>query len=190
MQELASLNSILAAAIERFRDKYESLDEAYRTYAAQYGESYIKLYEPFRISGTIDPVTIVLGKTTPLFYKDSKKSVTGSLGSFSIMDGEVYILGRREPQDSKLLVWSSSKEIEIENYDTRASISPSRVHAAIFGLEKGEVLFADLGSTAGSILAGETLKPEPFVVIYKTPATEIHRIDLAGKYARQNSPRP
>lgn len=64
-----------------------------------------------------------------------------------------------EPPDSKLIAWSLDAETELEQYDSRIRIIPSRIHAAIFGLENGEVLFADLGSSSGSMLAGEGTKP-------------------------------
>ncbi len=158
-------------------------DEAFSSYVAQYGNSSVKVYEPFKISGTIDPVIVILGRTTPLFYRHSRRALSGSLTSVRIESGNVYVMGRREPPDSKLIVWSPDAEIEIEQYDSRVRIIPSRIHAAIFGLEDGEVLFADLGSSSGSILAGETSKPEPFITLYAGPRVEIHRVTIAQKYA-------
>ncbi len=184
MQALSSLQSKLAMVLEEFRKKYPSFDEAFSSYTAQYGEGAVKVYEPFRISGTIDPVVIVLGRTTPLFYKDSRRLLSGSHGLIAIERGKVYVMGRREPPDSKLVVWSPKEESEIEQYDSRVRIIPSRIHAAIFGMEDGEVLFVDLGSSSGSILAGETSKPEPFITLYASPRVDIHRVATETKYAR------
>ncbi len=183
LQAVTHLQSKLATALANFRKKYPAFDEAFSSYSAQYGDGAVKVYDPFRISDTIDPVVIILGRTTPLFYKDSRRLLSGSLSSVPIDQGEVYIMGRREPPDSKLVVWSSNDESEIEGYDSRVLILPSRVHAAIFGLEDGSVLFADLGSSSGSILAGETSKPEPFITMYASPRVDIHRVPIEAKYA-------
>ena len=142
----------------------------------------MKAYEPFKISDTIDPVTLILGRTTPLFYRDSKRSLTGTLSSVTIESGEIYVLGRRESIDSKVILWSPTEEVEIEHYNDRARVFPSRIHAAIFALNSGEVLFADLGSTSGSILAGESVKPEPFIVVYSTVTAGVRRVVIPSKY--------
>ncbi len=184
MQALDWLQSKLAKVLDQCRKKYPSFDDAISSYTAQYGESAVKVYEPFRISETIDPVVIILGRTTPLFYKDTRRLLSGSLCSISIEKGEVYVMGRREPPDSKVVVWSQNQENEIEEYDSRVLIIPSRIHAAIFGLDDGDVLFADLGSSSGSILAGETSKPEPFITVYASPRVGIHRVATEAKYTR------
>jgi hypothetical protein len=184
MQALSSLQSKLATSIDAFRRKYQTFDESYSTYIAQYGEGAVKVYEPFTISDTIDPVIIILGRTTPLTYKDSRRLLSGSLNSITIEKGEVYVMGRREPSDSKLILWSSKEESEIEQYDSRVRIIASRVHAAIFGLEDGRVLFSDLGSSSGSILAGETSKPEPFIALYASPRVVVHRVPIENKYSQ------
>jgi len=187
MQELESLQLRLEAFLRELRTRWESFDEAFTTYTGQYGQDAVKIYDPFKISGTIDPVIIILGRTTPLFYRHSKRTLSGSLSSVAISAGGTYIVGRREPPDSKLIVWSSSSEVEIENYDSRVRIIPSRVHAAIFSTEGGDVLFADLGSSSGSILAGETAKPEPFITLYATPKVEVHRVTTRAKYSRNRA---
>ncbi len=187
MQALSSLQSKLRTVLDEFRKKYASFDEAFSSYTGQYGEGAVKLYEPFKISGTIDPVIIILGRTTPLSYRDSHRILTGNLSSVGIERGSVYIMGRREPPDSKLIVWSPKDESEVEQYDSRVRIIPSRIHAAVFGLENGDVLFADLGSSSGSILAGETSKPEPFITLYASPKVDIHRVAIENKYAPQKS---
>ena len=183
MIQRSSLQRKLETILEALGKKHTSFDSALNSYRAQYGEDAVKVYEPFEISGTIDPVIIILGRTTPLFYRDSKRLLSGSLGSVKVESGAVYVLGRREPPDSKLLVWSLEEEREIEEYDSRVRIIPSRIHAALFGLESDEVVFADLGSSSGSILAGETQKPEPFITLYATPNADVHRIAIAAKYS-------
>ena len=184
MQAPSSLESRLGKVVNDFRKKYPSFDESFSTYTGQYGEHAVKVYEPFKLSETIDPVVIILGRTTPLFYKDSRRLLSGSLNSTPIESGSVYMMGRREPPDSKLIVWSAKEEAEVEQYDSRIRIIPSRIHAAIFALEDGAVLFADLGSSSGSILAGETSKPEPFITLYASPRMEVHRVPIESKYAR------
>jgi len=184
MQTVTSFQQKLLDAIAVFRKKYPAFEEAYSSYVAQYGEGAVKVHEPFRISDTIDPVIIVLGRTTPLFYVDSRRTLNGSLSSVSIEKNDLYIVGRREPVDSKLVVWSREAESEVEHFDSRVRVVPSRIHAAILGSEIGDVLFDDLGSSSGSILAGETRKPEPFITLYATPRVGIHRIELKPKYAK------
>lgn len=178
------LQKMLREAVADFKAKFTSFDEAYSSYTAQYGNSSIKVYEPYKISETIDPVIIIIGRTTPLFYRESRQTLTGSLHSLTIEKKNVYLLGRREPPDSKLIVWSSSEENEIEHYDSRVRIIPSRIHAAIFRLDNEDVYFADLGSSSGSILAGESSKPEPFISLYATPSIDVHKITMDAKYTR------
>jgi hypothetical protein len=188
MQTLTAFQRNLLESVEMFRKKYPSFEEAYSSYTGQYGEVAVRVHEPFKISETIDPVIIVLGRTTPLFYQDSRKMLVGSLSSVEIERGVFYVLGRREPLDSKLMVWSKNSECEVEQFDSRVRIVPSRVHAAIFYSESGDVLFDDLGSSSGSILAGETKIPEPFITLYATPRVGIHRVELKPKYATARNP--
>jgi hypothetical protein len=173
----------LVEAVSHFRKEYPDFEEAYSSYTGQYGEGAVRMHEPFKISETIDPVVIVLGRTTPLFYRDSQRTLIGSLSSTRIERGLMYIIGRREPLDSKLMVWSNHSEIELERFDSRVRIVPSRIHAALMGAENGDVLFDDLGSSSGSILAGESNKPEPFITLYATPRVGIHRVELNAKYS-------
>ena len=184
MQSLSSLESKLGTVVGDFRKKYPSFDESFSTYTGQYGEGAVKVYEPFKVSDTIDPVVMILGRTTSLFYKDSRRLLSGSLNSVPIESGNVYVMGRRKRPDSKLIVWSSKEESEVEQYDSRIRIIPSRIHAAIFALEDGTVLFADLGSSSGSILVGETSKPEPFITLYAPPRVDVHRVPIESKYTR------
>jgi hypothetical protein len=184
MQTLASFQEKVDESLNIFRRKYPSFEEALSSYIGQYGANSVMVHDPFKISETIDPVIIVLGRTTPLFYRDSQRTLNGSLSSIEIRKGVLYILGRREPLDSKLIVWSKESESEIERFDSRVRIVPSRIHAAIYGTENGDVLFDDLGSSSGSILAGETEKPEPFITLYATPRVGIHRVELKTKYGQ------
>ncbi len=184
MQTLASFQKRLDNSLPLFRKKHPAFEEAYSSYAAQYGANSIRAHEPFKISATIDPVIIVLGRTTPLFYSDSRRLLSGTLASVELKKGALYILGRREPVDSKLIVWSMESESELERFDSRVRIVPSRVHAAILGEENGDVLFDDLGSSSGTIIAGETSKPDPFITLYAAPRVEIHRVELKSKYAK------
>jgi hypothetical protein len=182
-QASASFQTILVNTVAALRKKYPSFEEAYSSYIGQYGESSVRVHEPIKISDTIDPVVIVLGRTTSLFYRDSRRTLTGSLGSIEIEKGGSYIMGRRLSEDSKLVLWSQSSEVEIELYDSRVRIVPSRIHAAIFATEH-DVLFTDLGSGSGSILAGETSKPEPFIALYAPPSVGVHKITTVQKYAK------
>ena len=182
-QPPTSFHAILKDAVNEFRRKYASFEEAYASYTGQYGESSVRVHEPVKISDTIDPVVIVVGRTTPLFYRDSRRTLTGSLGSVEIERRGAYILGRRASLDSKLVVWSQEAEEDVEQYDNRVRIVPSRIHAAIFAMND-EVLFTDLGSGSGSILAGETSKPEPFISLYAPPTVGVHRIPTVQKYTK------
>ena len=183
MQSPILFEEKLVEAVSYLRKNYSDFEDAYSSYVGQYGEGAVGIHEPFEISGTIDPVVIVLGRTTPLFYRDSQRTLIGSLSSTRIEPGLMYIIGRREPLDSKLMVWSKNSETEVEHFDSRIRIVPSRVHAALMGAENGDVLFDDLGSSSGSILAGETDKPEPFITLYATPRVGVHRVELKAKYS-------
>jgi pSer/pThr/pTyr-binding forkhead associated (FHA) protein len=182
--DAAKVQSQLSTAIAEFRSKHDAFDKAYRSYTDQYGDRSVRSYESYKISGTIDPVIIILGRTTPLLYRDSRRLISGSIGSLTIQRRDFYIFGRREPSDSKLIGWSSREEIELEHYDSRVSVIPSRIHAAIF-TDENEVYFSDLGSTSGSIVAGESLKPEPFITLYGTSTVDVHKITIDTKYAHK-----
>jgi len=181
MEQLDSLQSRLEKVIQSFRKSYSSFDDAYTSYTIEYGENSVRVYEPYKISQTIDPVTIILGRNIPLTYRDSKRVLVGSMNHVSIEPNETYVLGRRTATDSMVLVWSGKSETEITQYDSRVRTIPSRIHAAIFTDGKN-VLYADLGSSSGSILAGETVKPEPFVTLYATPRVGVHKVTIEPKY--------
>jgi len=182
--DASHFQSKLSTAISEFRKRYETFDHAYQSYTGQYGDNSVKVYAPYKISGTIDPVTIIFGRNTPLSYRDSQRVISGSIGSLKIERGNVYILGRREPPDSKLVCWSSVGETELEHYDSRVRVIPSRIHAGIISNDDNEVYFSDLGSTSGSILAGESSKPGPFIALYATSTAEVDRITIDTKYAK------
>jgi pSer/pThr/pTyr-binding forkhead associated (FHA) protein len=187
MEQLNSLQSRLEKVTENFRNTHPSFDDAYTSYTIEYGENSIKVHEPFKISQTIDPVTIILGRNTPLTYRDSKHMLTGGMNSISIEPNETYILGRRTETESMfLLVWSGKAETEITQYDSHVRTIPSRIHAAIF-TDRNDVFYTDLGSSSGSILAGETTKPEPFVALYATPRVEVHKVTIDPKYGHRRT---
>ena len=183
--DATQIQSKLSTVISEFRKRYGTFDHAYRSYTDQYGEHSVKAYPPYKISGTIDPVIIILGRTTPIFYRDSRRIVSGNIGNLKIESGNVYILGRREPPDSRLIGWSVTEETELEQYDSRVKVIPSRLHAAIVS-DDNAVYFTDLGSTSGSILAGESSKPEPFITLYASSAIDVHKVTIDAKYAGIN----
>ena len=95
--------------------------------------------------------------------------------------GEVFIIGRRVPQDSKLVVWGLRGGVELETYTARVGIIVSRLHAAIAYLNEKEVLFMDLGSSAGSVVAGDSVSKGAFVKVYdpgteRTPMIKLEKI--------------
>jgi hypothetical protein len=184
LNAVLEVQNMLSLAIQDCQSKFPSFEEAYGSYVGQYGDSAVKVYDPTMISGTIDPVIVILGRNTPLLYRDSSKSLEGSLGARRLNPGAFYILGRRESLDSKLILWGPDGETEITVYDNRIQVVPSRIHAAIWVNRRNAAYFADLGSSSGSMVAGETRKPEPFIVAYATPRVDIRRIEIPSKYAR------
>ncbi|MHB2035223.1 MAG: FHA domain-containing protein [Nitrososphaerales archaeon] len=176
-----NVKELVLRNFERIRSTNADLQEAYETYAAQYGKDKIAVSDPLNIADTIDPAVIVIGKNCTIFYNDYSKTLKGSLGSINLKLGEIYIIGRRQPQDSKLVVWSSSSAVELETYNARVGTIVSRVHAAIAFPNEREVLFMDLGSSAGSVIVGESIKKGAFVRIYdpgtdKAPSIKFERI--------------
>jgi hypothetical protein len=159
--------------IDRIREMNPDFQEAYDTYLQQYGHTKIILSEPVDLTNSIDPVVLILGRNCVITFSDTTKLLKGSQGSLSFQPNEFYVLGRREPQDSKLVVWSSRGGIELEEYNSRVDTIPSRVHGVFANLADGKTLFADLGSSAGSIIAGQS--PElggAFVRIYDPGSKE------------------
>jgi hypothetical protein len=93
------------------------------------------------------------------------------------------VIGRRQPQDAKLVAWNSHGATELEEYNSSVDTIPSRVHGIIASLDDGMTSFADLGSSAGSILAGYS--PElggPFVRMYDSGSKEFPSTNLQRKF--------
>lgn len=166
-----NVKELVLRNFERIRSSNPDLQDAYETYTAQYGKDKIAVSDSLNIADTIDPAVIVIGKNCTIFYNDYSKTLKGSMGSINLKLGEVYIIGRRQPQDSKLVVWSSSEAVELETYNARVGTIVSRVHAAIAFPNEREVLFMDLGSSSGSVIVGESIKKGAFVRIYD-PGTD------------------
>lgn len=166
-----SIRELVLSQIEKIYAVNSDLQEAYETYVAQYGKDKIAPSEPLNLADTVDPASLILGRNCTIFYNDYQKSLKGSLGSLDLKVGEVYVIGRREPQDSKLVVWGLHGGVELETYTAQVGIIVSRLHAAIAYLTEKQVLFMDLGSSAGSVVAGDSVTKGAFVKAYD-PGTE------------------
>jgi hypothetical protein len=182
----STISEKVFAAIEALRGANPSFEHAHDTYVQQYGKDSIVLNELTSLSATIDPVVLVFGQTSFVQYKDSTKQISGSLGSFELRSG-TYIIGRRQPQDSKLILWNpvENSEIELGEYDARSSVIPSRIHGA-FIINEGAVLYTDLSSSSGTLIFGELKEGGPFVRIYDPgseayPRFKVERINTARK---------
>jgi hypothetical protein len=160
-------------AIERIRETNPDFQEAHDTYLQQYGRTKITLSDPINLTDSIDPVVLILGRNCAVSYKDSIKLLKGSQGELRLEPNEIYIIGRREPQDSKLIIWGTNAGVEIEEYNSRVDTIPSRVHGALANTDDGKTLYSDLGSSAGSILVGQSpVLGGPFVRIYDPGSRE------------------
>lgn len=163
----------------------KDFEEAYTTYLQQYGNDKIGFSDPLNLAGTVDPVHLIIGRNCDALYLDSSKTVRGSRGALELKVGDVCIIGRREPQDSVLVVWNSrGDEVELEEYNSRASIIPSRIHCSITYLTEEEMLFSDLGSSSGTTVIGDRSRGGPFVKIYDpgtgiSPAIKFERISTS-----------
>jgi hypothetical protein len=146
---------MVLGGIEHLREINPDFQEAYDTYLQQYGPAKITLSEPVDLTDSIDPIVLILGRNCIVTFNDSTKRLKGSQGGLNLQPNEIYVLGRREPQDSKLVVWSSKGGIELEEYNSRVDTIPSRVHGVFANLDDGRTLYADLGSSAGTIVAGQ-----------------------------------
>jgi hypothetical protein len=178
-----NLKAIVLDQIEKLRTRSPEFQEAYDAYVQQYGKDKVNLNEPVNLSGSIDPVVLVLGRNCVVSYLDTSKLLKGSLGSLSLERGEAYIIGRREPQDSKFVAWDTKgRTVELEEYNSRADTIPSRIHGALAYLSNAETLYSDLGSSAGTIVVGQSpIKGGEFVRIYdpgseKAPSVKFERI--------------
>jgi hypothetical protein len=178
-----SMDALVFDEIERVKDANADFQEAYYTYVQQYGKSKIVLSDPINLSNSIDPVVLVIGRNCVVGYNDSQKILQGNQGRMKLQPNVINIIGRRQPQDSKLVVWNSSGATELEDYNSRADTIPSRVHGIIANFDDGKTLFADLGSSAGSILAGQS--PDlggAFVRIYDPGTKEFPAINFERKF--------
>jgi hypothetical protein len=177
MTQSETLKNSLMRTIDRLRSSNASFDHAYETYIQQYGKDIIAVSEPINLADTIEPVILVFGRNTAIRYSDSKRSIHGSLGSLSLKQGSEYIIGRRQPQDSRLVTWSAEgDEVELEGYNAEAGIIPSRVHAALVFQDDRHVFFADLCSSSGTVIIGESKHYGAFVRIYDPGSPEYPRV--------------
>lgn len=156
----------IANAITSLRANYSEFEFAYETYVQEYGADKLNLNsESTDLNGSVDSVAIILGRNCTVFYSDSTKTLRGSLGTIAFKPGSTYIIGRRQPQDQKLVCWGPDGSVDLEDYNSRTSIIPSRVHGAFVYTSQG-VCFVDLGSSSGTVLVGESSSLGPFVKAY------------------------
>ena len=178
-----SMDTLVLAEIDRLIEANMDFQEAYETYVQQYGKSKIHLSEPVNLSGSIDPIVLILGRNCAVSYNDSQKLLKGSQGSTKLRPNEINVIGRRQPQDSKLVVWNSAGATELEEYNSRVDTIPSRVHGMIANFDDGKTVFVDLGSSAGSVLVGQS--PElggAFVRIYDPGSKDFPAISLERNF--------
>jgi hypothetical protein len=185
---MQSLSQRIAVAIESLRAGNSNFEHAHETYVQQYGRDVIAANEPLNFEGTIDPVVLILGQTSFVQFRDSTKELRGPVGSIRIEPASAYIIGRRQPQDSKLVIWNSKdgSESELEEYNARSSIIPSRIHGAFVSASDGNVVYTDLCSSSGTVIFGELKSGGPFVRIYDPgsedfPRIKVTRINTARK---------
>ena len=176
-----SMKEMVLGAIDRIRKTHSDFEDAYETYVAQYGKDKINVNAPINLSDSIDPVALVLGSNCVIFYDDYSKTLRGDIGKLNLKQDEVYILGRRQPQDSKIVAWGEHRNVELKDYNSRVDTIPSRVHAAMVLLSEKETLFTDLGSSAGTMIVGESLHKGAFVRVYdpgteKIPSVKFERV--------------
>ena len=172
--------------IQQIREANPDFQDAFDTYVQQYGNNKISLSDPIGLARSIDPVVLVIGRNCVITYNDSQKMLRGSQGSLIIEPNEIYIIGRRQPQDSKLVVWNRKGGTELEEYNSQADTIPSRVHGVIGSLEDGNVLYADLGSSAGTILVGQSpALSGAFVRVYDPGSKEFPGINFERKFTEK-----
>lgn len=178
----------ILSAMESLRSSNTDFENAYDTYLQQYGKEVIAVNEPLSLAGTIDPVVFVFGQTSFIQFKDSSKEIKGTVGSVDIGKRGVRIIGRRQPQDSKLVLWNSidNSLFELEEYDARSSYIPSRIHGAFVTYDDGRVEFTDLSSSSGTLIFGERKEGGPFVTIFDPgtanfPRFRVNRISTFRK---------
>jgi len=175
-QDLASL---VMNQIEAIASSNSDFQEAFETYVQQYGREKIKVSEVTELGSSIDPVVVILGRNCVITYLDSLKQLRGDHGSVRISPGDSFIIGRREPQDSKLVAWNRSGGVELQEYNSLVDTIPSRIHGIIASLADGQTVYADLGSSARTILAGQSKNlGGAFVRIYDPGSEESKAIKL------------
>ncbi|MDH2900332.1 MAG: hypothetical protein PXY39_05125 [archaeon] len=183
LDQLDSLKESLAKTIEALRSSNPAFEHAYETYIQQYGRDTVSIIDPINLVDTVDPVILVFGRNTAIRYFDSKKLISGSFGSLNLKQGTEYIIGRRQPQDSKLMIWSpKGDEVELEGYNPEVGIIPSRIHATIVFRDDRHIFFADLVSSSGTVLIGESKRQAAFVRVYDPGSAEFPRIKLTRVY--------
>ncbi len=181
------LNSLLWDQLEKIAESNSDFREAYDTYIQQYGHDKIRVSEPTELRSFVDPIVLIIGRNCMLAYDDSIKKLKGALGSVMASPGEMYVIGRREPQDSKLVAWHPSGTVELQEYSSQVDTIPSRVHGLFATLEEGRTIYADLGSSAGTILVGQSKKLGEVIRIYDPGAEgsgsiKIERIYTANTF--------
>lgn len=178
-----TFESLLDETIPAYRQKYSDFEEAYSSSVGQYGKDSVRLHDLFPLEGVLNPLVMVIGGNATIAYHPDTVTLTGDLGTCSLQTYGIYVIGRREPQDSKLIVWGPHEEVEIANYNPLFSVIPSRVHAAFLVTKDQGLFFTDLGSSSKSALIGEN-KILPFFVVYSQPKLELVEISLKAKYSK------
>ena len=173
----------LGEAITSYRQRYPDFDEAYISSIGQYGKDSVRVYDLFPIDDVLDPLVIIIGGNATIAYHSEAKTVTGDLGTCNLRTDGIYVIGRREPQDSKLMIWGPQEEVEISNYNPLFSVIPSRIHAAFLLTDNRQGFFTDLGSSSKSIVVGEN-KTGSFLLVYGQPKLELIEISIRPKYSK------
>ena len=183
----SALMNRISSSMRDLRASNSDFDFALETYVQQYGEDKISLEaKPINLARSIDPVSLIFGRNCTVQYSDSSKALHGNLGRIELKRGQIGFLGRRQPQDQKLVCWTTEgEEIDLTEYNSRASIIPSRVHGALNYEDDDHVFFLDLGSSSGSVIVGESPSLGPFVRVYDPgenfPSINFERVILSKK---------
>ncbi len=143
------LNSLVWDQLEKIADSNPDFREAFDSYVQQYGHDKIRANQATELDSFIPPVVLILGRNCVLTYGESANQLKGNLGSVTISPGDMYVLGRREPQDSKLIAWHPCGATELQEYSSRVDTIPSRIHGLFASLEKDQTIYTDLGSLPG-----------------------------------------
>ena len=152
-----SFGDVVIGEIKKLRDANSQFQEAYDTYVQQYGEQRIVVSPATNLSGSIDPTIMVFGRNCFVWYNDSSKLLCGRIGSITLQKAKIYLIGRREPQDSKLVIWNSAGDsTDLDEYNSQADTIPSRIHGAVGYLDDAQILYSDIGSSAGTIIVGQS----------------------------------